>query len=133
MEIGGSGFGELAGGSRAGEPRADVLDVPDGLFEQLADMVVVQVVDDAATVATADHEPEVAQHPQLVGHRRGLHAHRIRELADRARAGVQTAEDEHAARGGKGLHGLGDHRGEVRVEFGGGALVVSVGHGSQDS
>src|SRR4051795_5183291 len=40
-----SGAGELARARGAGEAGADVLDVGDGLGEQLADVVVVEVVD----------------------------------------------------------------------------------------
>src|SRR4051812_6414855 len=62
----GSGFGEFGGRRGAREPGADVLDVRDGLFEQLADVVVVEVVDDAAPVAAPDDQAEVPQQPQLV-------------------------------------------------------------------
>src|SRR3954453_4822602 len=36
-------------------------------------MVVVEVVDEAASVAVADDEPEVAEQPELAGDRRRLH------------------------------------------------------------
>jgi hypothetical protein len=55
------------------ESSADVLDVlgvRDGLLEQLADVVVVQVVDDASAVALADHESEMSQQTKLMGNRR---------------------------------------------------------------
>src|SRR3954471_20043619 len=55
-----SGFGELPSGSGAGEAGADVFDVGDGLFEQLADVVVVEVVDDLAPV-TAPSPGQAAQ------------------------------------------------------------------------
>jgi hypothetical protein len=47
----------------ASESGGDVLDVRDGLLEQLADVVVVQVVDDASAVALADHESAMSQLP----------------------------------------------------------------------
>jgi hypothetical protein len=56
----GSGFGELVCPGGAGEAGAEMLDVRDGLFEQLTDVVVVEVVDDAPPVAATDDEPEVA-------------------------------------------------------------------------
>jgi hypothetical protein len=40
-----------------------VLDVRDGLLEQLADVVVMQVVDDASAVALAHHESEMSAKP----------------------------------------------------------------------
>ena len=46
-----------------------MLDVRDRLLEQLADVVVVEVVDDPSAVALPDDQPEVAQQAQLMGHR----------------------------------------------------------------
>ena len=37
-----------------------------GLVKQLGDVVVVEVVDDAAPGSRAGHQPEVAQQPQLM-------------------------------------------------------------------
>ena len=48
--------------------QADVLGVRDGFAEQRADVVVVQRVDDVAPGASADHESEVAEYAQLLGH-----------------------------------------------------------------
>ena len=52
-----------------------MLDVEDGLVEQVGDVRVVQGVDDPRP-SLADHEPEMAQHPQLVRDRRPLHPDR---------------------------------------------------------
>lgn len=41
-----------------GKPEAQVLDVPHRLAEELADVLVVKLVDDAPAGATADHEAE---------------------------------------------------------------------------
>ena len=43
-----------------------MLDVRDGLLEQFADVVVVEVVDDPPAVALPDYQPEVAQQPKLM-------------------------------------------------------------------
>ena len=43
-----------------------MLDVGDGLPEQLADVIVVQVVDDPAAVALPDDEAQVAKQAKLV-------------------------------------------------------------------
>jgi hypothetical protein len=95
---------------------AQVLDVTDGLFEQLPHVVVVQVVDDLATLAATDDQPEMTQHPQLMRDRRGLHADGVGELADSLPAASQPTQDPHPAGGRQGLHGVRDRGGEVRVE-----------------
>ncbi len=100
----------------------------DGLLEQLADMVVIEVVDDLAALAASDDESEVAEDPELMGDGRGLHAHRGRELVDRGWAAVQRSEDVQPARGGERLHRLGDGLGEIGLELGGIVLVVALGH-----
>lgn len=43
-----------------------VLDVADGLLKELADMVVVQVVDDLAPLASTDDQPEMTEHAKLM-------------------------------------------------------------------
>jgi hypothetical protein len=43
-----------------------VLDVRNSLFEQLSDVIVVEVVDNLTTIGPTDHEAEVTEHPQLV-------------------------------------------------------------------
>ncbi|MDX6583064.1 MAG: hypothetical protein QOI10_2248, partial [Solirubrobacterales bacterium] len=79
-------------------PLAEVLDVTDRLFEQLTHMVVVQVVDDLATLAATDDQPEMTQHPQLMRDRRRLHVHGRGQLVDRAWTAVQPPEDPQPAR-----------------------------------
>lgn len=105
----------------------------DGLFEQLADVVVVQVIDDLAAVAATDHEPQMPQHAQLVRHRGGLHPDDRRKLVDRAGTGVQPPEDSQPARSGESLHRLGYGLCEADVELGGFVLIVAVSHVQQNS
>jgi hypothetical protein len=52
-----------------------MLDVRDALFEQFADVVVVEVAEEPSAVALSDDQSEVAQQPQLMGDRRRRHAH----------------------------------------------------------
>ena len=122
------GLRELPLRDAAGEARTDMLDVRDGLFEQLADVVVVEVVDDPSAVALADDQPEVAQQPKLMRDRRRRHPHRLRELIDRAGAGVEAAQDPDSAGGGERLHRLSDHAREFGIEFCRVGLVSSVRH-----
>lgn len=49
-----------------GEAEAYVLDVGDELFEQVGDVVVVELVDDLAPVALTGDQAKVAKQPQLV-------------------------------------------------------------------
>ena len=70
-----------------------MLDVSDGFLEQLADVVVVQCVDDVAPLAVAGDQAEVAQQAQLVRDRGGLHPDGRCELGDSAGTGLQPAED----------------------------------------
>jgi hypothetical protein len=100
----------------AGQADLDVLDVRDRFVEQMGDVIVVQVVDDAAPVATSDHEPEMAKQSQLVRDRRRLHFDRLGQLAHAQRARAQPAQDPHPARRGQRLHGVGDCTGEVQVK-----------------
>jgi hypothetical protein len=76
---------------RTGQAEANVLDVRDDLFEQLGDVVVVQLVDDLATVTPPDNETEVTQVPKLVRDRGALHGDAAGELVHRRRRGVQAA------------------------------------------
>jgi hypothetical protein len=76
-----------------GQPEADMLDVGYDLFEQLADVIVVQLVDDLATVTLPDNEAEVTQHAQLVRDGGALHADALGELAHRGRSRVQAREN----------------------------------------
>ena len=51
---------------RVGRAGVEVLDVAKRLIEQRGDVRVIQRVDHVAAGAAAEHEPEVAQDPQLV-------------------------------------------------------------------
>lgn len=93
-----------------------MLDVKDRLIEQLGDVRVVQVVDDAFAASLADDKAKVAQLPELMGDGRGLHADGVGELADRAGPLFQAPEDLHAAGCGEDLHALGDQTGGLGVE-----------------
>ena len=95
-----------------------VLNVADGLLEQLGDVFVVELVDDVAALSFGVHQPEVPEHTELVGHRRGLHADMFGEVPDRARTAVQTPEDADPARGGQRLHGVGDEPRESVIKRG---------------
>ena len=50
-----------------------MLSVRDGLSQQHADVVVVEGVDGASTVALTHDEPQMSQHAQLLGDRWLLH------------------------------------------------------------
>jgi hypothetical protein len=77
---------------------AYVFDVPDCLCQEACDVVVEEPVGDAAAVAAAADEAEVAQYPQLVRDRRGLHADGRGEFVDACRTvRRETAEDANAA------------------------------------
>ena len=62
----GSGLRQFAGGGGPGQAGANVLDMRDGLLEQFPDMIVVEVIDDAAPIPMADDQPEVAQETKLM-------------------------------------------------------------------
>lgn len=91
--MGSRGFGDRF---RVTEP--DVLDVEDGLVEQVGDVGVVECVDHLAAAPLAEHQAEVAKQPQLVGDGRRLHGDRQGELVDRAGAVAKPSEDAHPAR-----------------------------------
>ena len=97
-----------------------MLDVMDGLVQELGDVGVVQAVHDPAAVPMADDETEGPQQAQLVGDRRLFHADRGGELRDRMRATPEPAEDQQAGRSGQGLKsGRHDRRGGgVKVDGG---------------
>jgi hypothetical protein len=82
----------------AAESEPYVLDMRNGLGQQLADVIVVQLVDDLPSGPLAHDEAEVPQHAQLVRDRRRLHAHGSRQLVDRGGAAVEAGEDAQAAR-----------------------------------
>jgi hypothetical protein len=93
-----------------------MLDVSDRLFQELADVVVVQVVHDLAAVASTDHQPEVTQNAKLMGHRRRFHPHCGRKLVDWRGPSVQQSENAQPARGRERLHRLSDSLGKLRVK-----------------
>jgi hypothetical protein len=56
----------VLGGTRS-EAEAQVLGVRDSLGEEHADVIVMERIDDAPALALADDEPEMTQHPKLLG------------------------------------------------------------------
>src|SRR5579862_3757829 len=78
----------------AGQAEAQVLAVVDGLVEEPGDVVVVEGVDGGPAVPGARNEAEVAEHPELVGHRGLLHADVGGEPGDRAGLAAQPGQDQ---------------------------------------
>ena len=118
----------------AGEPEPDVLDVPEHLLEQLGDVVVVELVDDAAAGALADDEAEVAEHAELVRDRRRVHPDGGRDLGDRRGAVVQAGEDPQPARRGERLEAVGGGaRVGLVVEQAGDVGGVAMAHAADDT
>ena len=72
-------------GGAGGETEPQMLGVGHRFGEQRPDVVVVKRVDDLPPVTLSDDQPEVAQHPELLGDGRLLHLHRPGQLSDRAR------------------------------------------------
>jgi hypothetical protein len=73
-------------GGWVGDAGAQVLDMAQRLVEQPRHVRIMQRIDHMAAGADADHEPEVAQDPQLMRDGWLLHLHRCREITDRALA-----------------------------------------------
>ena len=94
----------------------DVLDVVDRLRDEIADMVVVQRVDDSVAVAPTGHQTQMTQQPQLVRNRRRFQLHVPREIGHRARRLSQPRENPHPARCSERLHRLGDFLGQTSVD-----------------
>ena len=94
----------------------DVLDVIDRLGDQVANMVVVQRVNDAVAVAATGHETELTQQPQLVRHRRLLQPHIACKIGDRTRRLPQPRKDADSARRGERLHRRRDLFSELIVD-----------------
>jgi hypothetical protein len=109
----------------------NVFDVVDRLGDEVADMVVVQGVDDAVAVAAPGDEPKVAQEPKLVRDRRCLELHVTGEFGDRARRLPQPRQDANPARSSERLHRLGNFVSEIRVDRHKlkGLAVLKVSHG----
>lgn len=98
------------------ESELDVLDVRDRLIEEMRDVVVIEVVDNAAALAAADHEPKMAKQPQLVGNRGGFHPHCHRELVHARGARSEPTENPHPAGRRERLHCVRDHTSEIEIE-----------------
>lgn len=94
----------------------DVLDVIDRLRDEIADMVVVQRIDDPVAVAPTGHETEMTQEPQLMRDRRLLQLHIPRQLGHRTRRLSQPRENPNPARRGESLHRLRDLFREIGVD-----------------
>ena len=69
-----------------------MLDVRGNLFEQLSEVVVVQLVADLAAAALACHEPEMTKQAKLMRHAE-LHVDTRRDLIYSRRSRVQASED----------------------------------------
>jgi hypothetical protein len=110
-----------------------MLDVADRLLQEIADVVVVEVVHDLTALSATDDQPEMPEHAQLMGDRGRLHLDRGGELVDRTRAGAQPPEDAQPARRGQRLHRVGDSAGEVRVELSRVVTGATVSHDYQYS
>ena len=61
------------------------------LLHQRSDVLVMELVEHPAAVATADHQSEVAKYAELMGDRRALHLKGLGELVDRAAALIKPA------------------------------------------
>src|SRR3954447_11210973 len=61
-----SGRRRLGGLLAAGQAEADVLDMGHDLFQQVGDVVVVELVDDLAAITLAGHQPQMSQEPELM-------------------------------------------------------------------
>lgn len=94
-----------------------MLDMTDRSLQQLANVLVMQVVDDLPAIALARHEPKMAKHAQLLRDGRRLHRDRARELANTERAAAQLPENADAARRGERLHRVSDGLRERAIEF----------------
>lgn len=95
-------------------------------------MIVVQVVEHAASRAPPDDEAEVAEHAELLRDRRGVHLYGLRELADAEWTAAKGPEDAHPACRGERLHRRSDAESERSVELIGSPQVPS-GHRPEDS
>ncbi len=96
-----------------------MLDVIEGLIEEFGDVVVVEGVDDRASVAFAGDQAEVAQQAELVGAGGGFHADGVGEVAHRARAFLESGQDVQPRGRGEGLKGGGDVGGAALADVGG--------------
>ena len=93
-----------------------MLDVEDGLVEQLRDMSVMKRVEDLLAATLPDHQPEMPQAAQLVRDGRGLHAHRVGHHSYRAGARLEVAEDLDPRGRRQHLHALGNDTSKLSVD-----------------
>lgn len=105
-----------------------MLDMKHRLIKQLRDVIVVQGVDDMTALAFTDHQAQIAQLTQLMRDRRGLHPHRVSEIAHRAWTFPQAPQDLHAAWRRQDLHPLRDQPSKPYVDRCGRLVAVSVTH-----
>ncbi len=110
-----------------------MLDVGDRLLEELADVLVMERVDDAPPLPVTGHEPEVPEEPELVRHRGGLHGDRGRQGVHGTGAGMQTPEDPYPAGGGERLHRVREHADERLIQLVGCAALATMAHAAQIS
>ena len=101
-----------------------MLDMEDRLIEQVGDVRVVERVDDAPAAPLADNEPEVAQHAQLVRHRRAFHLNRQGEFVHGAGAFAEPRENPNPARRCERLHRLRNLPRGRRIDDGGPAVSL---------
>ena len=93
----------------------DVLDVVDRLRDQIADVLVMQRVDDALAVSPPPDEAKVAEQTQLMRNRRLLQLDLAGKLAHRAGRLAQPHKNSDPARRGERVHRLGNLAGKLRV------------------
>lgn len=79
-------------------------------------MIVVQGIDDLPPDPLTHDEAQMPQHAELLGDGGLLHAHLASQIAHRAWAGAQTAENAHPAGCGQGLHRLGHRAGGLSAQ-----------------
>jgi hypothetical protein len=94
----------------------NVFDVVDRLGDEVANMVVVQGVNDAVAVAPPGDKAKVAEDPKLVRDRGRLELHTVGEIGDRTRRQPQPRQDANPARSGERLHRLGNLLSEISVD-----------------
>lgn len=82
----------------------EMLDMEDHLGKQRRDVIIMQRIQDLASLSLSHHQPHLTQHPQLMRHRRLRHADRIDQLPDAPRAAPQAAKDLNPARDRESLH-----------------------------
>ena len=110
----------------------NVLDVIDRLRDEIADVIVMQRINNSVAIAPTRHQAEMTQQPQLVRNRRCLQLHIPRELRHRTGRLSQPRKNPHPARRRERLHRLGDRAGEPEVQLVC-AAQASMSHAAQNS